>query len=188
MGKAVYSLPTTVDVNGTTYPIQSDYRAILDILVALTDRELDERDKAETALTIFYPGFDEMPVSDYQEALNQCFRFIDHGQENREKKKQPEIMSWAQDFDLYIAPINRIAGCEIRALEYLHWYTFLSYYQEIGDCLFAHVVSIRDKKSRGKPLDKQEREFYRRNREIIDLKTNYTDAEKDILAAWGVSK
>ena len=188
MEKVIWALPTTVDVNGTTYPIQSDYRAILDILVALTDRELDERDRAEAALTIFYPDFDEMPVSDYQEALNQCFRFIDHGQENREKRKQPEIMSWAQDFDLYIAPINRIAGCEIRALEYLHWYTFLSYYQEIGDCLFAHVVSIRDKKAVGKPLDKQEREFYRRNREIIDLKTNYTDAEKNILAAWGVSK
>ena len=127
MEKVIWALPTTVEVNGTTYPIQSDYRAILDILVALTDRELDEQEKAEAALTIFYPGFDEMPVSDYQEALNQCFRFIDHGQENREKRKQPEIMSWAQDFDLYIAPINRIAGCEVRALEYLHWYSFHAY-------------------------------------------------------------
>ena len=88
-----------------------------------------------------------MPVSDYQEALNQCFRFIDHGQENREKRKQPEIMSWAQDFDLYIAPINRI---------------------------------------RGKSLDKQERDFYRRNRDIVDLKTTYSEAEADLLAVWGV--
>lgn len=182
----IWALPTTVDVNGTTYPIQSDYRAVLDILVALTDRGLDEQDKAEAALTIFYPDFEEMPVSDYQEALNQCFRFIDHGQENREKRKQPEIMSWAQDFDLYIAPINRIAGCEVRALEYLHWYSFLSYYQEIGDCLYAQVVSIRDKKARGKSLDKQERDFYRRNRDIVDLKTTYSEAEADLLAVWGV--
>lgn len=186
MGKVIYSLPTSVEVDGTEYAIQSDYRAILDILVALTDRELDERDKAEAALTIFYPDFEEMPVSDYQEALNQCFRFIDHGQENREKRKQPEIMSWAQDFDLYIAPINRIAGCEVRALEYLHWYSFLSYYQEIGDCLYAQVVSIRDKKARGKSLDKQERDFYRRNRDIVDLKITYSEAEADLLAVWGV--
>lgn len=186
MEKVIWALPTTVDVNGTTYPIQSDYRAILDILVALTDRELDERDKAEAALTIFYPGFDEMPVGDYQEALNQCFRFIDRGQENREKKKQPEIMSWAQDFNLYIAPINRIAGCEVRALEYLHWYSFLGYYQEVGDCLFAQVVSIRDKKARGKSLDKQEREFYHRNRDIVDLKTTYSEAENELFAAWGI--
>ena len=97
-------------------------------------------------------------------------------------------MSWAQDFDLYIAPINRIAGCEVRALEYLHWYSFLAYYQEIGDCLYAQVVSIRDKKAMGKSLDKQGREFYRRNRDIVDLKTTYSEAENDLLAAWGVTK
>lgn len=183
----IYALPTSVEVNGATYQIESDYRAVLDILTALVDSELDEQDKAEVALKIFYPDFGEMPVSDYQEALNQCFRFIDLGQDPKEQKKQPDIMSWEQDFTLYIAPINRIAGCEIRALEYLHWYSFVGYYQEIGDCLFAQVVRIRDKKARGKSLDKQDREFYKRNRDIIDLKTTYTDAENEILAAWGIS-
>lgn len=182
----IYALPTSVEVNGATYQIESDYRAVLDILTALTDNELDDQDKAEVALKIFYPDFDEMPVSDYQEALNQCFRFIDLGQDPKEQKKQPDIMSWEQDFTLYIAPINRIAGCEIRALEYLHWYSFVGYYQEIGDCLFAQVVRIRNKKARGKALDKQDREFYKRNRDIIDLKTTYTDAENEILAAWGI--
>ena len=188
MEKVIYSLPTSVEVNGTEYAIQSDYRAVLDILTALSDADLSDQDKAETALNIFYPDFEKMPASDYQEALNQCFRFIDRGQEAKEQKKQPVVMSWEQDFDIIIAPINRIAGCEVRSLPYLHWWTFVSYYMEIGDCLFAQVVAIRDKKALGKSLDKQEREFYRRNREIIDLKTNYTDAEKDILAAWGVSK
>lgn len=188
MEKVIWSLPTSVDVNGTTYAIRSDFRAVLDILTALSDNDLNEQDKAEAALEIFYPDFDEMPPSDYQEALNQCFRFIDCGEEQKQKKKEPILMSWEQDFNIIIAPINRIAGCEVRALEYLHWFTFLSYYREIGDCLFAQVVRIRDKKAHGKALDKQDREFYRRNRDIIDLKTNYTEAEKDVLAAWGISK
>jgi hypothetical protein len=188
MEKVIWSLPTSVDVNGTEYGIRSDYRAVLDILTALTDNELDDHLKTEAALEIFYPGFDEMPPGDYQEALNQCFRFIDRGQDRKEKKHEPALMSWEQDFDIIIAPINRIAGCEVRALEYLHWYSFLSFYQEIGDCLFAQVVRIRDKKAHGKPLDKQEREFYRKNRDIIDLKVTYTEAEKDVLAAWGISK
>ena len=50
------------------------------------------------------------------------------------------------------------------------------------------MVRIRDKKAHGKSLDKQDREFYRRNRDVIDLKTTYTEAEKDVLAAWGISK
>lgn len=95
-------------------------------------------------------------------------------------------MSWEQDFDMIISPVNRIAGCEVRSLPYLHWWSFLSYYMEIGDCLFAQVVAIRDKKARGKPLDKQEREFYRRNRKMVDLKTTYTEAEQNLLAAWGI--
>lgn len=186
MEKVIYSLPTSVEVNGTEYAIQSDFRAVLDILTALSDADLSNQDKAEAVLNIFYPWFEEMPASDYQEALNQCFRFIDRGQEPKEQKKQPVVMSWEQDFDMIIAPINRIAGCEVRSLPYLHWWTFVSYYMEIGDCLFAQVVAIRDKKARGKPLDKQDLEFYRRNRDLIDLKTTYTEAEQDLLAAWGV--
>lgn len=89
---------------------------------------------------------------------------------------------------MFIAPVNRIAGCEVRALKYLHWWSFISYYREIGDCLFAQVVAIRDKKARGKALDKQEKEFYRRNRDMVDLRTNYSDAEKNVLAAWGLKK
>lgn len=186
MEKVIYSLPTSVEVNGTEYTIQSDYRAVLDILTALSDGDLDEQDKAEAALTIFYPEFSSMPASDYQEALNQCFRFIDHGQGAKTQGKQPAVMSWEQDFDMIISPVNRIAGCEVRSLPYLHWWSFLSYYMEIGDCLFAQVVAIRDKKARGKPLDKQEREFYRRNRKMVDLKTTHTEAEQNLLAAWGI--
>lgn len=188
MEKVIWRLPTTVDVNGTTYEIRSDYRAILDILLAITDSGLDGQNKTLEALEIFYPAFDEMPISDYQEALNQCFRFIDRGQEKKERNREPTLMSWEQDFDMIIAPVNRIAGCEVRSLEYVHWWTFLSWYSEIGDCLFAQVVRIRDKKARGKSLDKQDREFYRKNKDIIDLKTTYTEAEKDVLAAWGISK
>ena len=188
MEKVIWQLPTTVDVNGTTYEIRSDYRAILDILLAITDSGLDGQNKTLEALEIFYPAFDEIPASDYKEALEKCFRFIDMGQEKKEKQREPTLMSWEQDFDMIIAPVNRIAGCEIRALEYVHWWTFVSWYSEIGDCLFAQVVRIRDKKARGKALDKQDREFYKRNRDIIDLKTTYTEAEKDVLAAWGISK
>lgn len=56
MEKVIWSLPTSVDVNGTEYGIRSDYRAVLDILTALTDNELDDHLKAEAALEIFYPG------------------------------------------------------------------------------------------------------------------------------------
>ena len=45
-------------------------------------------------------------------------------------------------------------------------------------------MRIRDLKSKGKPLDKQDREFYRNNRDIIDLKVKVSDAENALIKQW----
>ena len=175
-----------MEVGGTAYEIRSDYRAILDICAALSDPELDNQEKGFAALTIFYPSFDEMPVDDYQEALEKCFWFINCGDDERSDKRPLKLMDWEQDFNYIVAPINRGLGKEIRAAEYLHWWTFISAYYEIGgDCTFAQIVRIREKKAKGKPLDNQEQAWYRQNRSLVDFRTNYTKAEDDVLKQWG---
>lgn len=183
-----YGLPTTATVGGKEYDIRSDWRAILDIITAIEDPDLTERERAYVGLVIFYPDFENIPQSDYQEAILQLYSFIAVGateEELKNEKKKPKLVDWEQDFQLLIGQINKVAGCEIRALDYLHWWTFISYYNEIdGESTFARVVAIRDKKARGKSLDKDERSFYNRNRSMIDLKARYSDKEKDVLAQW----
>lgn len=179
-----YTLPKSVEVNGREYEIRSDFRAILDILEAINDTELTDQKRAYVVLDIFYPQFAEMREGDYEEAISRCLWFINGGQEDNGKKLK-KVMDWQQDFPLVVAPINRVIGYEIRAVEYLHWWTLLATYQEIGgDCTFAQVVSIRQKLASGKQLDKSDREFYRRNRDMIDLKQRYTDAEVDFIRKW----
>lgn len=179
----MYELPTSLEIGGKAYEIESDYRAILDICVAICDPELNNQERAMVALQIFYPDFDCVPASDYQEALERCFWFINCG-EAPSDRQTPKLMDWEQDFPRIVSPINRVLGVEIRAVEYLHWWSFISAYYEIGDCLFAQIVAIRNKMAKGKPLDKQEREFYRQNRDIVDLKTKYSTAEEDLLKEW----
>ena len=175
------SLPTALTVGGKEYAIRSDYRVALDILLALTDVELSDTDKALEAIECLY--VDEIPAEHLQEALEKCYWFIRGGEEVREQN-QPRLVSWEQDFNLIAAPISKVVGQDIRGMEYLHWWTFLSAYMGIGDCLFAQIVGIRDKKARGKALDKVDREFYRRNRDLIDMKTKTTEAEDAILNSW----
>ena len=93
-------------------------------------------------------------------------------------------MDWEQDFEYIIAPINRVSGHDIRTDDYLHWWTFISYYYEIGDCLFAQIVRIRKALKKGK-LDKVDREWYRENRDLVDFKQRFTDAEEELLNLWG---
>lgn len=181
----IYDLPRTVEVMGLEYEIRSDFRPILDIMTALNDVDLDVTQKALAIIDIFYVDSDSLPVEHYEEALKQCFWFIRCGNEEQNRRKQPKLMDWEQDFGVLIAPINRVVGQEIRALPYLHWWSFVSYYYEIGDCYFAQIVRIRSMKAKGKRLDKADAEFYRDNREAIDFKNRYTEAETDILKKWG---
>lgn len=179
----IYGLPKTVEVNGAVYNIRSDYRAILDIIIVLSDPDLTNNERAEAALTIFYPEFDEISPYNYQEAIEKILWFINCGDESKQEK-QPKMMDWEQDFHLIVSPINRVLGVEIRSVEYLHWWSFISAYQEIGDCLFAQVVGIRQKKAKGKKLDKSDQEFYRKNRNLVDFKQKYTEQDNDILDMW----
>ena len=56
----------------------------------------------------------------------------------------------------------------------MHWWTFLGLFSEIGECTFASIVNIRNKRNKGKKLEKHEQEFYVANRQQIDLKRHYS--------------
>ena len=87
-------------------------------------------------------------------------------------------MDWQQAEQIIIPAIDRMQGTEIRALPYLHWWTFLGAYMEIGECLFAQVVHIRQKKLKHQKLEKWENDFYNQNKDIIDLKKKISEEQK----------
>lgn len=191
----IYDLPTSVEVCGVEYEIRSDYRAVLDICIALSDPELTNKEKAYVALWIFYPAVegykDEngaeviMPPQHYEEALQRCYWFIDCGNDEEDKTNSPRLVDWEGDFQYIVSPINRVMGGEIRSIKYLHWWTFIAAYMEIGECLFSQIVNIRSKLTRHKTLDKTEREWYRRNRKLVDITTKFTASEKSVIEQWG---
>lgn len=180
----MYELPQSLNICGVEYEIRSDYRAVLDICAALSDAELSEREKVFVCLYILYPSLNEIPEGHYEEAIRKAFWFVSCGAEET-KTPAPKLMDWEQDFPYIVAPINRILGEEIRSIPYLHWWTFVGAYNEIGDCLFAQIVRIRDLKRRGKKLDKQDREWYNNNRNLVDFKQVYSESEKELFKKWG---
>ncbi len=178
-----YGLPKTVELGGESYAIRTDYRDILNILEMLSDPELDNDDRAQGILEMFYRDYEKIPYTEYAEAIRQCILFINCGEEEI-NEKTTKIMDWQQDFQLIASPINRVLGKEIRGMKYLHWWTFISAYQEIGDCTFAQVVSIRQKKAKNKKLDKSEQDFYKRNKHLVDFKRKYTDSDEKVINQW----
>lgn len=170
-------LPKELNVNGVTFAIRTDFRDILKIVCAFEDAELEDREKIFVCLFILFEEFEKIPEKDYEAAFHAALSFIDHGAKE-EKVKSPRIMDWQQDEGILFPAINKIAGFETRASNYIHWWTFLGYFMEITDGVFAQVLSIRSKKAKHKPLDKWEREFWNKNKTLCVLKPKLTEEEK----------
>ena len=178
----MWELPTTISLNNKKFNIRTDYRAILDILIALDDPNYEGDEKVLILIQILYEDWED--IEDYEDAYIKGMEFINMGTLDKSNTGNIKLMDWEQDSDLIIAPINQIVGTEIRSLEYMHWYTFLSAYMNIGESIFSEVVAIRDKMKKGKQLDKDEKEFYKRNAEMIKLKPKLSNKEKEFFKNW----
>lgn len=181
-----WTLPKTLNVGGKDYPIRYQYHAVLTILSAYNDPELEDDEKQEVMLTIMFENADEIPQEQIPEAIQKACAFIDCGQKGEDKPK-PKLMDWNQDADIIIPEINKVAGMEIRANPDLHWWTFWGFFMTIGDGLFASVLHIRRRKKSGKKLDKWEEEFYRENKSLVDLRSPESEeikAEKESILKW----
>ena len=173
-----YGLATSLEVNGVERPIRYQYTAVLDIIRALNDRELEDSEKVYCCLYILYEDFEDIPPKDYEAAFLAAQEFIDNGMET-DKKDNVKRVDFEQDEKLLIPAINRVAGREIRLDPDIHWWTFLGWFMEIGDCTYSHVLNIRNKKAKGKQLEKWEQEFYSENRKIVDIQVRLTEEEKE---------
>lgn len=169
----LWSLPVTAELGGKTYPIHADYRDILEIFSYLEDPDLPEYLRWQIALALFYEG--EIPQEDQQEAMEQLASFIACGRP--EGKPGPKLLDWQQDAPAIIADVNKTAGQEIRALPFVHWWTFMAWFNAIGEGQLSTLVSIRDKLRRGKKLETWEKEFYRENKDRVDMKKRYSQEE-----------
>lgn len=170
----MFELPTALEFGGRSWAIRTDYREVLTILAAFEDPKLEAGDRAYVCLNNLYEDFGEMPRELYQAAYDAAVAFIDRGSDG---KPGPRTMDWIQDAPLIFPAVNRAAGFEVRAVDYLHWWTFLGYFMEIRDSTYATVLSLRQKKARGKRLEKHEREFWQQNAGICRLRSRLTEAE-----------
>ena len=183
-----WELPVSLNVGGKEYAIRTDYRVVLDILSAMNDPDIyepgmteEEKKQAQimTMLQILYEDFYEIPSSDWKEAAEKACDFIDCGIDNKPK---PKIMDWQQDAPLIVPAVNKVYGSEIRAEKYMHWWTFMGLYMEIGQSTYATVISIREKKRKSEKLDKWEQDFYKNNRNLIDLKNKVSERSEEEMA------
>lgn len=190
----MFEIPTSIQIGEQSLPIRckGDYRMVLDCFAALNDIELDKEKRVCCALIIFYEDFnsleDLMHFSQLNEAVSKMYWFFNCGEDIVDTaKKHNKLVDWENDSQLIASAINKVANTEVRALEYLHWWTFMGYYLAIGESPLATIVNIRSKIVEGKKLEKYEQKFKSDNPQyfIWDSKSiEDKEAEEAILSLW----
>ena len=162
-------LPTKLKIKDKYYDIRTDYRNVLRVFEAFADKELSDKEKLLVCLKRMYVNFERIHYNDYKEAYEQICWFIGCG---KPEEKRPPVRSfnWIKDEPLVFPAVNKVAGTEVRSVPYMHWWTFMGYFESIDpDSLFGTVLTLRQKKARGKKLEKYEREFIQNNKALMSL-------------------
>lgn len=175
----ITDLPYTLSVDGVQRKINADFRDVINILCSYNDPELDSESRTFILLNNLYSE-DFTEFEDIDEAIKQAVWFTDCGKEYSKTESTPRrLMDWEQDYNIIISAVNKSANVlDLRELPFLHWWTFMGYLEERGECTFSYVVEIRDKMSKGKNLEKYEREFLNANREQVILQDKYSEDEQ----------
>ena len=175
----MFYLPTTLEVDGKEYPIRTDFRVALTIFEAINDKSLPRQLIVPMVLKCLYIDIPE----NTEEAYKKATWFLDGGDIPKSKKAPKKIMDWEQDEYLIFPALNKVAGCEIRSVDYMHWWTFFGLFNEVGDGLYSQVINIRSKLANGKKLEKWEREYFEKHKEMIVIKEKLSPEEEAELKA-----
>lgn len=183
----MFELPTTITLPSGEFDIRSkgDYRIVLDCFEILNDRELTKQERILSCLIVFYDNMSDIDslnvLGNLDVATKEMFRFFNCNQQEVKQQHNYRLLDWSVDAQLIASGVNSVINTEVRALEYLHWWTFMGYYNAIGESTLSTVVSIRHKMAKNKKLEKYEQEFKNDNPQYFTIKLR-NDEEGDAFA------
>ena len=175
-------LPRALEINGAQYDIDSDYRNILQIFTAFNADDLTDQEKVYVCMERLFVDLEKLPRRDFEAGYTAALRFIECNIHS--DKPSHKVVNWEKDEQLIFPAINKVAGMEVREVPYMHWWTFLGYFQAIDrEDIWGFILTIRQKRAQHKPLAKHEKEFFSANRDLCLLEAAEKQASaEDALA------
>ena len=185
----MYEIPISIYINNREYRIRNngDYRMVLDCFSTLQDAELTTKERLFACLIIFYQDLnsieDVLIQEDLESLVTSMYEFFNCGTDaSLGASSNHRLIDWEQDSQLICSAINKVANTEIRAVPYIHWWTFMGYYLAIGECPLSNIINIRYKIATGKKLEKYESKFRAENPQYFS--NDYRSTEQKELENW----
>lgn len=170
------------------FPIDTDFGIGIQIMQVLEDEELTRQEQIGTALSLLFLTEDEernpVPIPDAQTAIDGLMWFLmDWNHDNNLKDSNGKVTDWDIDqWRIYSAFLQHY-GINLNT-DKLHFWEFMGLLTTLPECAYTRVVDIRSKKITNK-MGKEERETYKRLKEVYTLKQHktveYTDTQKEAI-------
>lgn len=157
-------LPETLSITNTEYPIDSDFRTCLKIIMAFEDNELTSQEKQVILLSML---FLEMPPVT-QETFEKAMWFLDGGKADEHESASVRIYSFAKDSNFIYAAFKQTHDIDLQTAE-LHWWQFLALFMDLGsETTFSQLAALRKRLKTGK-ASKEDRSIAQEHPDLIDV-------------------
>ncbi|MBW7573918.1 bacteriophage Gp15 family protein [Caproiciproducens faecalis] len=182
MNVLIDGLPTRAEIDGAEYEINTGYRVGLQIMTAFEDPDLTGFEKQCVMLELLYPVI----PPDRAKAAEIAVKFLNCGEESTDGSftgvtDSERYYSFTQDARYIMSAVEQTYHIDLSQVEYLHWWKFSYMFLDLNeDCFFCKLIYLRKQKAKGK-LTKEEQEWYRSIRHIVDLPEVYTADEQSAI-------
>ena len=177
MNLLIDGLPETVEVCGKSVPIETGFRTGILFEEMIQDITLDDIEKLQTALGLYFPGVRFATSTAAWEALGRAFWFYRCGEdpaettspgEDPEGDAAPPPFSYEHDADYIYAAFLQAYSIDL-ARHALHWWQFRALFRALPeDTQIMKIIGYRTMKIPAK-MPKEHKQHYQRMKRLYAL-------------------
>lgn len=183
MNMLIDILPTSVEIEGVEYEINTDFRTSMLFELLMQDNEVEDKEKMLGALQLYYP----VVPRNIKEAVEQILWFYRCGKDIVKSKgvgkgkKANGIYSFEFDDDYIYAAFLDQYNIDLQDIEDLHWWKFRALFKSLKeDNEIVKIMGYRSMDLR-KIKDKNEKEHYKKMQELYKLPERINKDEQEKL-------
>lgn len=182
MNILIDKLPTTVLIDDIEYEINTDFRVSILFSIAMSDNELSDEEKCETAIRLYY----KVVPHDLQKAIEQILLFYNcNKQANNTTESSGEIKEKVFDYEIdanyiYSAFLTQY-NIDLNSIDYLHWFKFKALFDSLDENLMLCKIIKYRSIDLNKIKDKEEKNYYKKMKETYAIKEEISQEELEEL-------
>lgn len=171
-------LPTTVDIEGIEYEINSDFRTSILFSLLMEDDEVSNEDKINNAFNLFYPKIPHNLVEASKKMVwfYCCGKETNNMKSNGSRKEISPIYSFEYDDEYIYSAFLSQYNIDLQDVEYLHWWKFKAMFKGLKED--NEIVKIMGYRSMDlSKVDKTQKDRYKKLKKMYELPKNKSEIE-----------